>query len=106
MVMAVRALQGLIVALVAVAGFELGYLRRPPAPEPRILFADTAPVVLPPCSAPALPAPEPDAVAAAEPPPAPRRPPRHRRETTWTIPGAGSVADCAQNGGPLCGMPE
>lgn len=106
MVMAARALQGLIVLLVAIAGFEIGYLRRPLPPEPRIVFADTAPVVPPPCSAPALPAPEPDAIAAAESPPAPRRPPRHRREAAGPIPGAGSVADCAQNGGPLCGMPE
>jgi hypothetical protein len=104
--MAVRALQGLILCLAVVAGIEIGYLSRPPVPAPRLVFTETAPVVLGPCSAPALPAVEPDAVAAAEPRPAPRRPPRHRRETTEPIPGTGSVAECAQNGGPLCGMPE
>lgn len=106
MVMAVRSLQALILILVAVAGFEIGYLRRPPVPAPRIVFTETTPVATTPCSAPAAPAVEPDAVAATEPPPAPRRPPRHRRETPGPIPGAGSVADCARNGGPLCGMPE
>ena len=104
--MAVRALQGLIVVLVATAGFEVGYLHRPPAPAPRIVFAETAPAAQTPCATPALPVPTPDAVASAEPPPAPRRPPRRRPATTGQIPGTGSVADCAKNGGPLCGMPE
>jgi hypothetical protein len=105
MVMAVRSLQALILILVGLAGFEIGYLRRPLPPETRVVFTETAPVALTPCSAPAPPAVEPDAVAATEPRPAPRRP-RHRRDTTGPIPGGGSVADCAQNGGPLCGMPE
>ncbi len=108
---AVRALQTLILILVAVAGFEIGTLRRPQPPPARIVFIDSAPVE--PAARPSPvgrdpepepePEPEPAAVAAADPPPAPRPRPRHRQ---GPIPGTGSVADCAQNGGPLCGMPE
>ena len=102
--MAVRALQGLIVCLLIVAGFEIGYLSRPPIPEPRVVFSQAAPIesASVPLCAPA----EPTTVIAAQPPPPPRRRARNRRETSGQIPDRRSVADCAQNGGPLCGMPE
>lgn len=102
--MAVRALQGLILLLAVVAGIEIGYLSRSPTPEPPVVFAQAGPVEstsVPPC-APA----EPTAVVAAEPPPAPRRRARNRRETSGQIPDPRSIADCARSGGPLCGMPE
>ena len=102
--MGVRALQGLILCLAVVAGIEIGYLSRPPIPEPRVVFSQAAPIEsasVPPC-APAGPA----AVVAAEPPPAPRRRARNRQETSGQIPDTRAVADCARNGGPLCGMPE
>ena len=106
--MAVRSLQTLILILVAVAGFEIGALRRPRPPLPPVVFVDSAPAEPGACSAPVGrdPAPEPAALATID-PPAPPRPRRtHRRATAGPIPGTGSVADCAQNGGPLCGMPE
>jgi len=104
--MAVRSLKALILILVAVAGFEIGYLRRPRPPVARVVFIDTPPVELAACPPPVAGDPEPAAVATAEPPPAPHPRPKHRRDPAGPIPGAGSVADCAQNGGPLCGMPE
>ena len=109
--MAVRALQGLIVVLVAVAGFEIGYLRRPPSPEPRIVFTETPaidplPVARCPSPVPRLLFPEVSLTSSA-PRPATSRPRKGKRpHGTEQIPGTGSVADCAQNGGPLCGMPE
>ncbi|HEY8142486.1 MAG TPA: hypothetical protein VIG06_07445 [Kofleriaceae bacterium] len=111
MVMAVRALQGLIVLLVAVAGFEVGTLRRPLPPEPRIVFTEAAPidpspVARCPSPVPGLLFPEVSLTNSA-PPPATSRPRKGKRpHGTEQIPGTGSVADCAQNGGPLCGMPE
>jgi len=102
--MAVRALQGLILCLAVVAGIEIGYLSRPPAPEPRIVFTESPPVFS--ASVPACPSAEPTALVSAEPAPAPRRRPRHRPETAQQIPDSRSVSDCARNGGPLCGMPE
>ena len=106
--MAVRGLQLLIFCLAVVAGIEIGYLSRPPAPEPRVIVTEAAPVISASISAsvPACPSAEPTAVVSAEPPPAPRRPPRHRRETAQQIPDSRSISDCARNGGPLCGMPE
>jgi hypothetical protein len=105
--MAVRALQVLILCLAVVAGIEVGYLARPAPPEPRVIVAaPAAPVAAPsvPACAPAGP---PAAAVGAEPPSAPpRRRPRDRRETAGQIPDGRAVADCARNGGPLCGMPD
>ena len=102
--MAVRGLQCLILCLAVVAGIEIGYLSRPAAPEPRVVFTEAAPAI--PSSVPVCPSVEPTELVSAEPPPAPRRRPRHRRETAQQIPDTRSVSDCAQNGGPLCGMPK
>jgi hypothetical protein len=104
--MAVRALQGLILCLAVVAGIEIGYLSRPPAPEPRVVFTEAAPAMSASVPACASAEPTPTALVSAEPPPAPRRRPRHRPETAQQIPDTRSVSDCARNGGPLCGMPK
>src|SRR5688572_1141622 len=103
--MAVRGLQLFILCLAVVAGIEIGYLSRPPAAPPRIVFTESPPPPIS-LSVPACPSAQPTAVVSAEPPPAPRRRPRHRRETAQQIPDSRSISDCARNGGPLCGMPE
>lgn len=102
--MAVRGLQLLIFCLAVVAGIEIGYLARPPAPPPRVIFTEAAPAIS--ASVPACAPAEPTGLVSAEPPPAARRRPRHRPETAQQIPDSRSVSDCARNGGPLCGMPE
>ncbi len=108
--MLVRSLQGLIVALAVAAGVEIGFLQwgteeTQDAGYGRQGTGDREWVPASPVSAPC---PVPGVLSAAPPQPViAAKPAKKRKKPAAPVTGsADALAECAREGGPLCGMPS